>query len=190
MQNPRRGPAGQAVLWDLSYTSLGAFPMPLRRRRAHNRSSVCFFSLERHRFVMPALLKTFLVEDSPVIRQNLVATLEELAPVQVVGQAETQDDAINRLQGEFGDCALVIVDVVLRQGTGLGVLQQAKLHTPGRSFVVLTNYATAEISQRSLAFGAARVFDKSNDIDALIDYCHQLAAAAQPPAALPDPPKA
>jgi two-component system, OmpR family, response regulator len=160
--------------------------MPLRARLAHNRSSIRS-ALERHRPAMPALLKTFLVEDSPVIRQNLVATLEELAPVQVVGQAETQDDAINRLQSEFGDCALVIVDVVLRQGTGLGVLQQRKLHTPGRSFVVLTNYATAEISQRSLAFGAARVFDKSNDIDALIDYCHQLAAASQPPA---DPPEA
>jgi two-component system, OmpR family, response regulator len=163
--------------------------MPRRCVNAHNQSSVCPF-LERHRFVMPALLKTFLVEDSPVIRQNLVATLEELAPVQVVGQAETQDDAIDRLQNEFGDCALVIVDVVLRQGTGLGVLQQSKLHTPGRSFVVLTNYATAEISQRSLAFGAARVFDKSNDIDALIDYCHQLAASSEPPAALPDLPKA
>jgi two-component system, OmpR family, response regulator len=160
--------------------------MPLRARLAHNRSSIRS-ALERHRPAMPALLKTFLVEDSPVIRQNLVATLEELAPVQVVGQAETQDDAINRLQSEFGDCALVIVDVVLRQGTGLGVLQQRKLHTPGRSFVVLTNYATAEISQRSLEFGAARVFDKSNDIDALIDYCHQLAAASQPPA---DPPEA
>jgi two-component system, OmpR family, response regulator len=163
--------------------------MPLRARLAHNRSSI-HPALERHRPAMPALLKTFLVEDSPVIRQNLVATLEELAPVQVVGQAETQDDAINRLQSEFGDCALVIVDVVLRQGTGLGVLQQRKLHTPGRSFVVLTNYATAEISQRSLEFGAARVFDKSNDIDALIDYCHQLAAASQPPAAPADPPEA
>jgi DNA-binding NarL/FixJ family response regulator len=33
---------------------------------------------------MPAL-KAFIVEDSPVILENLVATLEELAQVEVVG---------------------------------------------------------------------------------------------------------
>ena len=30
-------------------------------------------------------LKVFIVEDSPVIRENLVGALEELAPIQVVG---------------------------------------------------------------------------------------------------------
>ena len=33
-------------------------------------------------------LKTYIVEDSRVIRENLIATLEELVPVEVVGTAE------------------------------------------------------------------------------------------------------
>ena len=120
-------------------------------------------------------LKTFIVEDSSVIRQNLAATLEELAPIQVTGGAETQGDAVSQLQDEQRACDLVIVDIVLKEGTGLGVLQQPAVHRNGRTFVVLTNYATNEISQRALRLGAKRVFDKSNDIDALIEYCRELA---------------
>ena len=35
-------------------------------------------------------LKTYIVEDSPVIRENLIATLEEMVPLEVVGTAEDE----------------------------------------------------------------------------------------------------
>ena len=38
-------------------------------------------------------LTVFVVEDSETIRQNLIATLEELAPVDVVGYADDADGA-------------------------------------------------------------------------------------------------
>jgi DNA-binding NarL/FixJ family response regulator len=41
--------------------------------------------------------------------------------------------------------------------------------------VVLSNFATPEVRRRCLALGAAEVFDKSRDLDALIDYCDKLA---------------
>jgi two-component system OmpR family response regulator len=76
---------------------------------------------------------------------------------------------------------------VLKQGTGLGVLARLGRAGAGPRFVVLSNYATPDVSRRALALGASRVFDKSNDIDALIDYCRQLAqqlgAAPAPDAA-------
>jgi DNA-binding NarL/FixJ family response regulator len=76
------------------------------------------------------------------------------------------------------ECELVIVDIVLRQGTGFGVLSDPAIRRPGRQFVVLSNYANSDVSRRALELGAQRVFDKSNDIDALVDYCRQLAASA------------
>ena len=40
--------------------------------------------------------------------------------------------------------------------------------------VVLSNYATTDMRKRCSQLGADAVFDKSNEIDALIDYCmHQ-----------------
>lgn len=120
-------------------------------------------------------LRIFVIEDSPLIRQNLIGTLEELAPVRVIGGADTEIDAVRQLGSTSVDCDVVIVDIVLKQGTGLGVLSDPAVRRPGRRFVVLTNYATSDVSRRALQLGAERVFDKSNDIDALIDYCQQLA---------------
>jgi hypothetical protein len=37
--------------------------------------------------------------------------------------------------------------------------------------VVLSNYATADMRKRCAQLGADVVFDKSNEIDALIEYC-------------------
>ncbi len=123
------------------------------------------------------MLRTFIIEDSPVIRQNLISTLEDLAPVQVVGFAESQSEAIEALSGQSTQADLVIVDVVLKEGTGLGVLRHAAVHTEGRTFVILSNYATKEIRDTGKALGAARVFDKSQELDALLEYCETLAAA-------------
>ena len=40
-----------------------------------------------------AHLRTYIVEDSPVIRENLIATLEEMVPVEVIGTAEDESSA-------------------------------------------------------------------------------------------------
>jgi hypothetical protein len=45
--------------------------------------------------------------------------------------------------------------------------------------VVLSNYATLDMRSKCLELGADRVFDKSNEIDALISYCGRLAAESQ-----------
>jgi DNA-binding NarL/FixJ family response regulator len=69
-----------------------------------------------------APLKTYLVEDSRIIRDNLIATLEELLPVTVVGSAEDESTAVQWLEHPEHEADLVIVDIFLKRGSGLGVL--------------------------------------------------------------------
>jgi DNA-binding NarL/FixJ family response regulator len=125
---------------------------------------------------MPAPLNTYIVEDSPVIRENLIATLEELVPVRVVGTAEDEATALRWLAqpGQLVD--LVIVDIFLKGGSGLGVLRAAQQLHPRYRLVVLSNFATPDMRRKCLALGADRVFDKSTEIDALVLYCERLAA--------------
>ena len=118
-------------------------------------------------------LTAFIVEDSPVIRENLVAALEEMAPIQVIGTAEDEAGA-SRWLGE-NVCDLAIVDIFLKSGSGLGVLKTASLSDRPIKLVVLSNYATPDMRRKCLELGADRVFDKSNEIDALILYCCRLA---------------
>ena len=121
-------------------------------------------------------LKTYLVEDSQVIRENLIATLEELVPVEVVGTAEDEATAVQWLVRAGNHADLLIVDIFLKTGSGLGVLRAASALAQRRNVVVLSNYATADMRRKCLELGADRVFDKSNEIDALIQYCTSLAA--------------
>lgn len=124
-------------------------------------------------------LRTFIVEDSPVILENLVATLVETAPVEVVGHAPDEPAAIAALETLEGTLDLLIVDVFLRTGSGLGVLLAAARRGTQAHRIVLTNWATPAMREKCCALGAHRVFDKSTDLDALIAYCDGLAA---PPA--------
>lgn len=128
-------------------------------------------------------LKTYIVEDSPVIRESLIATLEELVPVQVVGTAEDELTAVQWLSQSGNQADLVIIDIFLKGGSGLGVIRAAHGSARGRCLVVLSNYATADIRRKCLDLGANRVFDKSNEIDALISYCGSLAAGETGPGA-------
>ncbi|MDB5889589.1 MAG: response regulator receiver [Polaromonas sp.] len=116
-------------------------------------------------------LITYVVEDSATIRENLIATLEEIAPVKVVGFAETENEANYWLSAHDGDWQLAIVDLFLREGSGLGVLRGCQDRRADQRVVVLTNYATDDIRHRCIALGADAVFDKSNELDQLFDFC-------------------
>ena len=121
-------------------------------------------------------LKTYIVEDSLVIRENLIATLEELAPIRVIGVAEDESTAAQWLRQPDVAVDLVIIDIFLKTGSGLGVIQAGAELSEAPKLVVLTNYATQDMRRKCFQLGADEVFDKSHDIDGLIQYCRQLSA--------------
>lgn len=123
------------------------------------------------------VFKIYLVEDSPVIRENLIETLEELLPVKFVGMAEDETAAVRWLSDASHVVDLVIVDIFLRGGSGLGVLRAAQALQHRYRLVVLSNHATSYVRRECLSLGAERVFDKSNEIDDLMEYCGQLVAS-------------
>jgi two-component system OmpR family response regulator len=132
-------------------------------------------------------LITYLVEDNPTIRTNLIETLEEIAHLEITAHSATQHEASHWL-GHHSNWHLAIVDLFLKQGTGLGVLAACQHRTPLQKVVILTNYATPEIRMRSVALGADAVFDKSTELEALMDYCIEQTRKldSKPPGGSPD----
>ena len=98
-----------------------------------------------------------------------------MAPIEVVGTAEDEASALGWLALPGNPCDLVVVDIFLKSGSGLGVLKTAAAAPTPPKLVVLSNYATPDMRRKCLELGADRVFDKSNEIDALILYCCHLA---------------
>jgi len=115
--------------------------------------------------------KAYLVEDSPVIRENLVGFLEDVADAEVVASASTEDEAITWLGLHRDDWDMTIVDLFLKRGNGLGVIHACRNRAPHQKVVVLSNYATADMRQRSEQLGADAFFDKSAELDQLVAYC-------------------
>jgi len=127
----------------------------------------------------------YLVEDNPVIRDNLVAALEELVPLRVLGSAANEEDAVRWMDTPHPPCDVMIVDLFLHSGSGLGVLRALQDRKMLCRPVVLSNYVNTEMRNRCLSLGAQRVFDKSSDIEALVAWC-----AAIPPRENPTGPAA
>lgn len=121
-------------------------------------------------------LITYLVEDNTTILANLIETLSEMADVRVTAHAATQAEASRWLDLHDGAWHLAIVDLFLKQGSGLGVLAGCLHRKSYQKIVVLTNYATPEIRLRATALGADAIFDKSTELDELIAYCRQQTA--------------
>ena len=114
----------------------------------------------------------FIVEDNSDIHENLVEALEELTPVRVVGGAATEDAALAWLAASDG-WDILIVDLFLSGGSGMRVVQHVRRTRPGQRVVVFSNYVNAAVRKRCAQLGVDAVFDKSTEIDALVDYCAQ-----------------
>ena len=119
-------------------------------------------------------LRTYVIEDNATIRENLLAMLEELVGIRRAGFAEREQDGSAWLAAHPAQWDLAIVDIFLKQGSGFGVLKACAQRRPEQKVVVLSNYATPDVQRRCRALGADAVFDKSTDIDDLIDFCLQL----------------
>ncbi|HWI82587.1 response regulator [Ramlibacter sp.] len=115
--------------------------------------------------------RAYIVEDSPTIRENLIETLQELALVDPVGVAETEYEGKQWLAQNEGYWDLAIVDLFLKEGSGLNILEACRRRRPGQKMIVLSNHATNDVRWRCAQLGADAVFDKSTEIDALVDYC-------------------
>jgi DNA-binding NarL/FixJ family response regulator len=129
-------------------------------------------------------LRAFVVEDNPTIRENLVGALEELTCVRVVGGSATEDEAHAWLNDPASGWDLAIVDLFLKSGSGMRLAQRIKRQRPAQKIVVFSNYVSASVRKRCAQIGVDAVFDKSTEIDALVDYCArhcaQLAATVHP----------
>lgn len=125
---------------------------------------------------MAVQLSACVVEDNPHIRENLVGALEELTCVRVVASAASEEEGLAWLQTHSDAWELAIVDLFLGTGNGLHLVQNLE-RRPGQKLIVFSNYLNPSLRMRCAQLGVDAVFDKSMEIDALVDYCARLCAA-------------
>lgn len=121
-------------------------------------------------------VRVVLVEDSPLLRERLAETLAVPGRVEIVAHADGETAALERLRATEWDA--VVLDLQLRQGTGIGVLRSLRASRPaGVVVIVLTNYAIPRLREHSLALGADYFFEKARDFNRVREVLEALAAA-------------
>lgn len=118
-------------------------------------------------------MKVLLVEDNPLVCEQVTRTLQAIPGAQVVKVAGTEPQASEWLSAHPDGWDLALVDLFLGKGHGFDVLRRCRSRRPDQRAVVLSNYTRDPVRQYAREAGADAVFDKSFDMDALVEYLVQ-----------------
>ncbi len=117
-------------------------------------------------------MNVFIVENSKFLRERLMRLLSQQRAIEVIGSAATPAQAVQEIRRLQPD--VVLLDIRLDGGNGLQVLEQIKKDRNAPVVIVLTNYPYPQYRARYLASGADYFFDKSTELNLLLDVLQQL----------------
>lgn len=105
------------------------------------------------------MMKLFIVEDSEDVHQRMESMLSEIPGIAFAGHATDELGAIERIDALSPH--VVILDLCLRPGSGINVLEHVKRNHPKTKVFVLTNYADEFYEDKCRRAGADCFFDKT-----------------------------
>ncbi|MFW6102712.1 MAG: response regulator [Chloroflexota bacterium] len=120
-------------------------------------------------------MRVYVVDDSPLVRERLVALLDAVEGVSVVGTADNAGAGIAAIAELKPDVA--ILDIRMPEGSGISVLEAIKLQEDCPKVIMLTNYPYPQYRRRCLDAGADYFFDKSSEFHRVTDVLTQMVAA-------------
>ena len=133
-------------------------------------------------------MRILLVEDHAVTQELLRQMLALVPGAEVVHVATTSAAAVDWLSRHEDGWELAVIDLFLADGHGFDVLRACRKVRREQRAVVVSNYTRDPVRDHARQAGADAVFDKSFELDALVEYCAEfcrtLDARFRPPAPL------
>jgi two-component system, NarL family, response regulator DevR len=119
-------------------------------------------------------VRIFLLDDHEVVRRGVRELLEVEDDLEVVGEAGTAEEALQRIPATGPDVA--IIDMRLPDGNGVEVCREVRSRNPEVQCVVLTSFADDEALFDSIMAGAAGYLLKQIKGTDLVDAIRRVAA--------------
>jgi DNA-binding NarL/FixJ family response regulator len=116
-----------------------------------------------------------IVEDDAAVRDAVRHRLSLIPEVAVGGEFSEAATALEVLPALQPD--IVILDIALKGGNGLGLLKRIHAEQPSTKVLVFSNHAEPAYRRKFLSSGAYAFFDKSFDLDLL---CNTIRSFLQP----------
>jgi len=97
--------------------------------------------------------RVFILDDHEIVRRGVRDLIDEEDDLEVVGEAGSVDEALRRLPAIRPDVA--VLDVQLRDGTGIEVCREIRSSSPEVRCLMLTSFTDDEAMLDSVVAGAA-----------------------------------
>jgi two-component system, OmpR family, response regulator len=126
----------------------------------------------RRKQVSPGVL---LVEDSPSSQMAFTELLKVLdfTLLAILGR---ESAATEWLETHPDEAEVVVLDLLLLDGSGFNLIDRARQHQPRAKVIVFSSYATPAVAEKCLRLGADAVFRKS-EVTELTSYLERLSGA-------------
>jgi two-component system, NarL family, response regulator DevR len=112
-------------------------------------------------------LKVFVVDDSEILRERIVREISKIPRVEIIGEAETAQEAIDAIQIQKPD--IVLLDIRLKIGNGIDVLYQVKKEEPSPIVIIFTGFHHPHYRKRCEEEKADYFFHKKDEFDKVIE---------------------
>jgi CheY-like chemotaxis protein len=112
----------------------------------------------------------FVVEDMRRMRGLLADLFDSLGGFTIVAVASGEAEADLWVQDHPGAFDLAVLDLILEQGSGMGIIARCK--AAGAKVVVLSSYATPGVRRHCMKLGADGVFEKASSAE-FMAWCNE-----------------
>ena len=110
--------------------------------------------------------KILIVDDHPVVREGLARRIDRQGDMAVCGEAETAAEALKAVAALRPD--LVVVDLTLKDKSGLELIKDLRLRHPETPVLVLSMHDETLYAERALRAGARGYIMKQEAADHII----------------------
>ncbi len=123
---------------------------------------------------MKSKSRVFLVDDEAAVRRGLELLIVLEPDLIVCGEAEGESQALEGILASKPD--VVVVDLSLKEGNGLSLIQELRRVLPKLRILVLTTYDRGHVAAAAFAAGADGYVTKEEGADKVIEAVHSVLA--------------
>ncbi|MGH7496908.1 MAG: response regulator [bacterium] len=123
------------------------------------------------------MIKIFITDDHPIVREGLKQTLRETPDIAVSGEASNGEETLDDLRNQEVD--VVLLDISLPGRSGLDILSQLRLAYPNLKILILSTYPEEQYAIRALKTGAAGYLTKESAPEELITAIRKVACGGK-----------
>ena len=118
-------------------------------------------------------IRTFVVDDHPVIREALSIVIGGQSDITLVGQAASATEALEKIPELLPDVA--IIDIMLTDMHGLDLVRQIHRQHPQIKLIIFSMYDEAVYAERAIRAGAHGYVMKSAPMTTVLEAIRQAA---------------